>query len=212
MQYSLDLVRHGPDMPNPLQNNKATISLARVESFCFFIACSYTSIEATLRCYHVVLGGYCPTCRKLSKKTNCQCLKKGLRHFVDFLRIVIYILLYIHWSYFGLAVSDIGSQSIRLSDVLNLKSLKNILRIKLIFCFHWSYRTYHAILGYDSKIFLAYEFSEFFNFDLLDLLILIPEVHCYIVLVSFLSGGFLHYRGLDKCGLTAQCCLQFFTR
>ena len=185
-------------MSNPLQNNKATISLARVESFYFFIACSYTSIEAAVRCYHVVLGGYCPTCQKLSKKTNCQCLKKGLRRFVDFLHIVFYILLYIHWSYFGLAVSDIGSQSIRLSDVLNLKSLKIILRIKLIFCFHWSCRTYHAILGYDSKILLAYEFSEAFNVDLLDLLILIPEVHCYIVLVSFLSGEFLHYRGLDK--------------
>ena len=35
-------------------------------------------------------------------------------------------------------------------DVLNLKNLKTISGIKLIFCFHWSYKKY-AILGYAEK-------------------------------------------------------------
>ena len=43
----------------------------------------------------------------------------------------------IHWSYqnllFGLPLSGIGSKPIRLSDVLNLKNLKTIWGIKLIF-------------------------------------------------------------------------------
>ena len=42
--------------------------------------------------------------------------------------------------YFGPAFSGIGSQSTRLSDVLNLKNLKTIWGIKLIFCLCWSYK------------------------------------------------------------------------
>ena len=41
--------------------------------------------------------------------------------------------------YFGLALSGIGSQPTRLSDVLNLKNLKIIWGIKLIFCFHFCF-------------------------------------------------------------------------
>ena len=33
-------------MPNVLQNNKLQISLGKVELFCLFVACSYTSREA----------------------------------------------------------------------------------------------------------------------------------------------------------------------
>ena len=50
--------------------------------------------------------------------------------------------------YFKLALSGIGPQTNRLSDVSNLKNLKTTLGIKLIFCFHSSYNNYHAILGY----------------------------------------------------------------
>ena len=78
--------------------------------------------------------------------------------------------------YFGLALSGIGSQPTRLSDALNLKNLKAIWDINLMFCFHWNYKKYHTIL--------ANPFAGFFTFDLFDLLILIPGVHCYIVLVS----------------------------
>ena len=42
--------------------------------------------------------------------------------------------------YYGLALSGIVSQPTRLSDILNLKNLKIIWGIKLIFCFHWSYK------------------------------------------------------------------------
>ena len=38
--------------------------------------------------------------------------------------------------YVGLALSDIGSQTTSLSDVLSLKKLKTIWGIRLIFCFH----------------------------------------------------------------------------
>ena len=37
-------------MSKVLQNNKATISPKRVELFCLFVACSYTSMEATVLC------------------------------------------------------------------------------------------------------------------------------------------------------------------
>ena len=38
--------------------------------------------------------------------------------------------------------------------------------------------------GLCHKIFLANQFAGFFTFDLFDLLILITEVHCYIVFVG----------------------------
>ena len=39
-------------MSKILENNKATISLGRVDLFCLFVACSYTSMEATvLSCF-----------------------------------------------------------------------------------------------------------------------------------------------------------------
>ena len=85
--------------------------------------------------------------------------------------------------YFGLALSGIGSQPTRLSDVLNLRNLKTIWGIKLIFCFHWSYKKYHTIFGLCWKILLVNQLTGFSTFDLFDLLILIPGVHCYIVLV-----------------------------
>ena len=35
-------------IPNVLRNNKAPISPEKVELFCLFVACSYTSTEATM--------------------------------------------------------------------------------------------------------------------------------------------------------------------
>ena len=40
----------------------------------------------------------------------------------------------------------------------------------------------YAILGYDPKILLANQLAGFFTFDLFDFSVLIPGVHCYIVL------------------------------
>ena len=84
--------------------------------------------------------------------------------------------------YFGLALSGIGSQPTRLSDVLNLKNLKTIWGIKLIFCFHWSYKKDQTIFGYAGKY--SWPISlQIFTFDLFGLLILIPGIYCYIALV-----------------------------
>ena len=35
-------------MPNILQNNKLQVSVGKVELFCLFVACNYTSREATV--------------------------------------------------------------------------------------------------------------------------------------------------------------------
>ena len=83
-----------------------------------------------LQCCHVVLVGYDLAYPKFSKTTNHQYLWKLLCDFVDFLQVVICILLDIHLSYkkcyFGLVLSGIASQPIRLSDVSNLKILQTI--------------------------------------------------------------------------------------
>ena len=57
------------------------------------------------------------------------------------------------------------------------------MRSSWFFCFHWSYIKHHAILGYDLKIILTYQFAGFFTFDLFDLLILtrgfIPTLYLF---------------------------------
>ena len=50
--------------------------------------------------------------------------------------------------------------------------------------------TNYAILGYDPKILLANQFARYFTFGLLDLLNLIPGVHCYVVHVLYLFSIF----------------------
>ena len=43
------------------QNNKVSISLGRVELFCVFVACNYTSMEAAaLSCHFSWLWSYMP--------------------------------------------------------------------------------------------------------------------------------------------------------
>ena len=113
-------------MSKVLQNNKVTIFLGRVELFCLFVACSYTSWK--LQCYPVVLVWYGPACPNFSEATNHQYIWKGSCDFVDFLQVVICIMLIsieaTKICCFGQALSGIASHSIRLSDVLNLKKLK----------------------------------------------------------------------------------------
>ena len=119
------------------------------------------------------------------------------------MHVVICILLEIHWSYkicyFWLLLSGIDSQSIRLTDILNLKNSKTIWGTKLIFCYLWSYTKYHAILGYDPQKILANQFPGFFTFDLFDLLIWIQGVHCYIVLVLLVLCIYFNWRKMF-CG------------
>ena len=78
---------------------------------------------------------------------------------------ILLIVCNLFFCYFGLALSGIASQPIRLSDVLNLKSSKTIWGIKLIFCLNWSQNKYHAILRYGPKILLANQFAAIFIFD-----------------------------------------------
>ena len=84
-----------PGMSKVLQNNKAAISLGRVELFCLFLACSYISWK--LQFCHVILVGYCLAYPKFSETTNHQYLWKGSCDFA-FLQVVVSILLDIHWS------------------------------------------------------------------------------------------------------------------
>ena len=77
-----------------------------------------------LQSYHVALVGYYLACPKFFEVTNHQYLWKGLSDFVDFCKSLfasceISIEATII-CYFGLALSGIASQPIRLSDVLNV--------------------------------------------------------------------------------------------
>ena len=86
--------------------------------------------------------------------------------------------------YFGLALSGIGSQPTRLSDVLNLKNLKTM-RYQVDFLLPLKLQKIPYYFGLCWKILSENQFAGFFTFDLFDLLILILEVHCYILLVFF---------------------------
>ena len=106
--------------------------------------------------------------------------------------------------YFGLALSRIiGSQPTRLSDVLNLKNLKTIWRIKLISLLPLKLQKmpYYCELWW--KILLANQLAGIFIFDLCDLLILILGGHCYIVLIV--------YRFLIIYVFVLFCITFFFT-
>ena len=46
--YNICWVWSGNGMSKVLQNNKATISLGRVELCCLLVACSYTSMEPSV--------------------------------------------------------------------------------------------------------------------------------------------------------------------
>ena len=102
--------------------------------------------------------------------------------------------------YFGLALSGIGSQPTRLSDIFSrmflkenphrkkyiyfkLTKLENYMRYQVGFLLplHLQKTCY---LGLYRKILLANEFAEFFTFDFFDLLILIPGLHCHIAFVG----------------------------
>ena len=161
-------------MPNLLQKkNKVLISLGRVELFCLFVACSYTTMEAT--CYHANLVGYGPTYPKFSEITNRKYFWKGfiLGDFVVFFQVVIFILLDIRWNYKNILFwVDTVRHMLSANQIVRYfktKKWKTIWVTKLILCHHWSYKNYHAILNYGTKKLLANQFAEFFTFDLLDL-------------------------------------------
>ena len=79
-------------------------------------------------------------------------------------------------------MSGKGSQPTRLSDVLNLKNVKTIWGIKLIFCFYWSYKNI-ILFWVMLENTLDQSVCRIFYFRFVWLVILIPRVHCYIVIV-----------------------------
>ena len=110
-------------MSKVLQNNKVTIFLGRVELFCLFVACSYTSWK--LQCYPVVLVWYGPACPNFSEATNHQYIWKGSCDFVDFLQVVICIMLDIHWSYKNMLFwAGIVGHSLSLNQIVRCFKLK----------------------------------------------------------------------------------------
>ena len=116
-------------------------------------------------------------------------LKNDVKNWADWFNdICILRVMDIHWSYnnllFWAGIVWPIFQPTRFSDVSKFKNLKAILRIKLIFCFYWSCKKYRTILGSTGKYSWPISLQDFFTFDLCDLLILIPAVHCYIVIVN----------------------------
>ena len=94
--------------------------------------------------------------------------------------------------YFGLALSGIGSQPTRLS-CFKLKKLKNYMGYQVDFLLPLKLQKISYYFGLCWKMLLANQFVGFFTFDLFDLLTLVPGVHCYIVLFSFLTKLSLSY-------------------
>ena len=84
--------------------------------------------------------------------------------------------------YFEPALFFIGFQPTRLSEVLILKKLKNYMTNQVDFLLPLKLQNITCYSGLCWKIILTHQFAGFFNFDLFDLLILIPGVHFHILL------------------------------
>lgn len=142
-----------------------------------------------LHWYHVVVVADCPLCPKFSETINHQYLWKLFSDFADFLHVVFCILLDINWSYKNMLLWVAIARS-RLSTNQILKcfkqeKLENYMRCHVDFLLLLELQKNHAFWGYDPKKLLADLFTGFFTFELFDLLILIPGIHCCIVLVFF---------------------------
>ena len=179
-------------MLNLLQNNCANI-FGKSWVICLFVAFSYTLMEATvLSCPFSWVWSCIP---KVLWNNQSPISMERVEWFSWFFCMQLFSSCWIFIEatklcYFGMALSCIGSQPVILSDILNLKNSETMWVIKLIFCFHWSYKKHYAILGYDPKKLkklLVIFFAGFFTFDLFDLLIVISGVHCYILLYVFYS-------------------------
>ena len=105
-------------------------------------------------------------------------LLERVEWFVGFLNVVICILLDIHWSYQNLLFWA-GFVRYRLSAnqivrFLKLNNLENYMNYQVEFLLPLKLQ-----FGLCRKILLTNQFVGLFTFDLFDLLILIPGVHCY---------------------------------
>ena len=113
-------------------------------------------MEATVLSCH--FSWVWPSILKFFWNSNHQYLWKGLTDFVDFLKLVICILLYINWSCkYMLFWADTVRHSLSTNQNVRYFKLK------------------HSLLP---------QLAGFFTFDLFDLLVLTPEDPSYIVLVK----------------------------
>ena len=105
---------------------------------------------------------------------------------VDFLHVVISILLDIHCSYknmlFWAGLVRHGLSSNQIVRCFKLKKLENCVTYQVDFLLPLNLQKIWYF-GLWPKILLANQFAEFSTFDLFDLLILMPGVHCCIVLI-----------------------------
>ena len=116
MQYLLGVARYAWACPTFSKITKCQYLQKRLSYFVYLL--HVVTHPQKLQHYNAALVRYGPAQPKFSKMTN-QYLVKGLTNFVDFSLIVIYILLDIHWS--NENMSRMGSQPVRLPDVLNFK-------------------------------------------------------------------------------------------
>ena len=115
-------------------------------------------------------------------------LANYLMNWADWLNdIFILRVVDIHWSYQNLLFwADIVWYRLSANQIgryFKLKNLKNYMRYHVDFLLLMKLQKRYYF-GLCLKIVLPNQFAGFFTFDLFDLLILIPGVHCYIVLVS----------------------------
>ena len=157
-------------MPHVLHYNKTTISLGL----------HVVTHPKKLQCCHVVLLWYGLACPKFSEMTNRKYLWKGLKDCVDFVHVVIWFLLDIHWSYKNMLFwAGIVRHRLSANQIVRYFKLKTW---KLYEVSSWFFASIEATkiscyFGLWPQILLANQFTGFFTFDLFDLLILIPGVH-----------------------------------
>ena len=80
---------------------------------------------------------------------------------------------------------------------------------KFIFCFDWSYKNILLFWVMTQKKLLTNQFAVFSTFDLFDLLILIPRVHCSIVFLWLMYLISLSNFRILLCLMKTNSCVPF---
>ena len=173
-------------MSKVLQNNKATISLGRVELFCLFVfTCSYTVVEATvLSCRFSRVWSGMPKVLWSNKSPIslkmvvwfCWFFASSYLHLV---RYPLKLQKYAFWT--GIFRHSLSANQI--VRCFKLKNLKNNLRYQVDFLLPLKLEKILCYFGLWPQNTLSESVCGIFTFDLFDLLNLIPGVHCYIALV-----------------------------
>ena len=126
-------------------------------------------------------------------------LTNYLMNWADWLNICVLRVMDIHWSYqYLLFWTGIVWHRLSANQIVRcfkLKKCKNCMRYQVDVLLPLKLQKISYYFGLCQKILLANQFAWFFTFDLFDLLILIPGVHCYIVLVS--TWFYLHNFNYD---------------